>query len=50
MQRFTPTGGVFELSTFNGHSVAMAAGLETLQYTKATDGRGHANWSAGTTK
>lgn len=37
MQRFTPTGDVFESGTFNGHPVTMAAGLGTLRYAKNND-------------
>jgi len=43
MQRFTPTGEVFESGTFNGHPVTMAAGLETLRYAKANDVWSHVN-------
>ena len=43
MQRFTPTGDVFESGTFNGHPVTMAAGLETLRYAKTNDVWSHVN-------
>ncbi|NUC74239.1 glutamate-1-semialdehyde 2,1-aminomutase [Haloterrigena sp. SYSU A558-1] len=37
MEEFTPTGEVFESGTFNGHPVAMAAGLATLEYAEEND-------------
>ena len=43
MDEFTPTGEVFESGTFNGHPVAMAAGLATLEYAAENDVYEHVN-------
>ncbi|QRV17214.1 glutamate-1-semialdehyde 2,1-aminomutase [Haloterrigena salifodinae] len=43
MEEFTPTGEVFESGTFNGHPVAMAAGLATLEYAEENDVYEHVN-------
>ncbi len=37
IERFTPSGDVFQAGTFSGHPVTMAAGLETLRYCAEND-------------
>lgn len=37
MERFTPSGDVFQSGTFSGHPVTMAAGLETLRFAAEND-------------
>lgn len=43
LEEFTPAGDVFQAGTFSGHPVAMAAGLETLQYCAEHDVYDHVN-------
>ena len=43
MEQFTPSGEVFQAGTFNGHPVAMAAGLEYLKYAAEHDVYEHVN-------
>jgi glutamate-1-semialdehyde 2,1-aminomutase len=37
IERFTPSGDVFQAGTFSGHPVTMAAGLETLEFAAEND-------------
>ncbi|MEB2837364.1 MAG: glutamate-1-semialdehyde 2,1-aminomutase [Desulfurococcales archaeon] len=46
MEHLTPTGRVFNAGTFNGHPVAMAAGLATLRVLER-EGLGRASEAAG---
>ncbi|WP_299267137.1 glutamate-1-semialdehyde 2,1-aminomutase [Halorientalis sp.] len=41
MERFTPSGDVFQAGTFSGHPVTMAAGLESLRYAAEHDVHDH---------
>jgi glutamate-1-semialdehyde 2,1-aminomutase len=43
MESFTPSGDVFQAGTFNGHPVAMAAGLAYLEYAAENDVYEHIN-------
>jgi len=43
IERFTPSGDVFQAGTFSGHPAAMAAGLEGLKYAAEHDVYDHVN-------